>query len=327
MFLNKKAAFTLVELLVVIAIIGILISLLLPAIQAARESARRMACTHNLMNLGVALNEYESAQGSLPSGVEDDKGPIRNIAAGKHYSWITKILPYIEEKPLYQKIDFKSGVYDAKNAQVRMIPLRIVSCPSSPHDEYTRNEEERFFRSMYAGCTGGVETPIDSKNDGVLFLNSHIKREDVTDGVSHTLYVGEKICDLNDLGWMSGTRATLRNTDHAKITFDPNRTLEMVAKVWPKPDAEVYADSGEETKTPEAPKPDETKKPEVNSKTDQMDLYVGGFGSSHPTVSNFLFGDGNVQAIVHNIDEKVFQMLGNRADGAVSADDPTRAQQ
>src|SRR5512134_266205 len=91
----KWRAFTLVELLVVIAIIGILIALLLPAVQAAREAARRSQCTNNLSQIGIALHLYESAHGQFPAGVINDKGPVRSEPIGHHMSWLTQILPYI----------------------------------------------------------------------------------------------------------------------------------------------------------------------------------------------------------------------------------------
>ncbi len=93
----KSFAFTLVELLVVIAIIGILIALLLPAVQSAREAARRASCMNNLTQLGLALSNYEMANGALPPGTTESKGPIHNIAQGVHISWLVQILPFIEE--------------------------------------------------------------------------------------------------------------------------------------------------------------------------------------------------------------------------------------
>src|SRR5512139_1961990 len=99
------AGFTLVELLVVIAIIGILIALLLPAVQAAREAARRASCINNLTQIGVALQNYQSAHMSLPPGVTDPKGPIYNVPQGNHIGWMAHILPYIEEQTAFHQID------------------------------------------------------------------------------------------------------------------------------------------------------------------------------------------------------------------------------
>ena len=95
---EKHLAFTLVELLVVIAIIGILISMMMPAIQSARETARRAECTNNMMQLGMGLASYQAAHQTLPPGTTDPSGPIRNLPQGNHISWLVHILPYIQER-------------------------------------------------------------------------------------------------------------------------------------------------------------------------------------------------------------------------------------
>ncbi len=122
--------FTLVELLVVIAIIGILIALLLPALQAAREAARRSQCANQLVQLGLAMHTYEHAHGYFPPGVIDKQGPIRNVPSGYHMSWVTQILPYIEEGNTYRHIDFKQGAYARKNAPARAVVIGVLICPS-----------------------------------------------------------------------------------------------------------------------------------------------------------------------------------------------------
>ena len=95
---HHPTAFTLVELLVVIAIIGILVALLLPAIQASRESARRASCTNNMSQLILAVHDYEAAHEFYPAGTVNPTGPIQNLPNGHHISWIVRILPYIEER-------------------------------------------------------------------------------------------------------------------------------------------------------------------------------------------------------------------------------------
>src|SRR4030042_7024281 len=101
---RTKRGFTLVELLVVIAIIGILIALLLPAVQAAREAARRASCLNNLTQLGIALQNYESAHGVLPPGTIDKQGPIHNKPEGYQMSWVVQLLPYVEEGNTFKHI-------------------------------------------------------------------------------------------------------------------------------------------------------------------------------------------------------------------------------
>ena len=175
--------------------------------QACREAARRTSCLNNLAQLGVAVQNFESAQGHLPAGVTDKAGPIRNVAEGQHVGWIVPLLPYIDEKTTHGHVDLAAGVYDPKNARVRTLRLALLVCPSDPGAD-----KEPVGTSSYAGCHHDVEAPIDAGNHGVLFLNSRIATKDITDGPSHTIFLGEKLTGAGDLGWMSGTRATLRNT-------------------------------------------------------------------------------------------------------------------
>jgi prepilin-type N-terminal cleavage/methylation domain-containing protein/prepilin-type processing-associated H-X9-DG protein len=299
--LNVARGFTLVELLVVIAIIGVLIALLLPAVQAAREAARRATCLNNMTQIGIALQNHESAHNVLPPGTTDKQGPIHSVAKGNHISWMVHLLPYLEEESAYRHIDLAAGAYDEKNAAVRKVAISIFNCPSSPYSYHIGGNDSDYISekwtaavSAYAGCHNDVEGPIDADNHGVLFLNSHIRSEDVTDGTSHTIYVGEKLGHYkDDLGWMSGTRSTLRNTGTA---------LDMIA-------------------TNEGPK-----RAGGQSATDfePNDLLVGGFGSAHPNVVNLLFGDGSARSVDKEIDLKVLRLLGNRADGELLESGPTR---
>jgi prepilin-type N-terminal cleavage/methylation domain-containing protein len=315
-------AFTLVELLVVIAIIGILIALLLPAIQAAREAARRAVCVSRLEQLGVALHNYEAAHGTYPPGVIAEKGPIRDEAKGYHAGWLVHLLPYIEEGVTYQHVDFNRSVYDPKNAPVRDVQIQLFICPSfggevyrqpgnaqgepmgmpggmqtppaekpAPNQGETPPEEPAYGIAMscYAACHHPLEAPIDKDNRGVFFLNSHIRVLDITDGTSYTIFAGEKSdVPTEDLGWMSGTRATLRNTG----TLISDIRNNFSAFVPPTPP--------EQAKQPKPPEPV---------------LSVGGFGSDHPGISNFLMGDGAVHSISASIEPSVYQQLGDRRDG------------
>ena len=115
----RRRAFTLVELLVVIAIIGILIALLLPAIQAAREAARRTSCVNNQAQIALAIHNYEFHFETLPPGVTNPTGPIRSEPEGIHVSWIVRILPYMEEKTLWKHFDQALGAYAPANWRAR----------------------------------------------------------------------------------------------------------------------------------------------------------------------------------------------------------------
>src|SRR6516165_2403340 len=126
----RRSAFTLIELLMVIGIIAVLIALLLPAIQSARENARRGQCTNNLLQLGLALGNYASAHNVLPPGVVNEKGPILNVPQGYHHSWIVQILPFLEQKNVYRRIDLRFGVYHPSNSTAAAAVIPTLFCPS-----------------------------------------------------------------------------------------------------------------------------------------------------------------------------------------------------
>ncbi len=280
---THQKAFTLVELLVVIAIIGILIALLLPAVQAAREAARRINCTNNLTQISLAVQNYNLAHFVYPPGTINDEGPIVSESKGYHHNWIEQLLPYLEQTPAHRLINFDAGVYDDSNAQLRQVRMSALHCPSSPR---TRSE---LGATNYAGCHDPFETPIDADNNGMFFLNSAVRYEDITDGSSNTIFIGEKLLDEdNTLSWMSGTRATLRNTG-AKI----NDALEEAIQAM-------------------------SSKPTVAKKGN---LFVGGFSSYHPGGSVFAFGDGHVRFLSESTDLELLQQLAHRADGKLIMDD------
>ncbi len=201
------SGFTLVELLVVIAIIGILICMMFPAVGAMQETARRTTCQNRMARLGIALQKYKSGYGLLPPGTTNPTGPIHNVPEGIQLSWTVRLLPYLDEAGTFKQVDLAAGAYSEKNAPVRSLRIAAFACPSQRSSPQTASPA-----SNYAGCHHQVEAPIAEDNHGVLFLNSHISQRDVTDGVQHTIYLGEKPTSVDDLGWMSGTRATLRNT-------------------------------------------------------------------------------------------------------------------
>ena len=130
---KHRRGFTLIELLVVIAIIAVLIALLLPAVQQAREAARRTQCKNNVMQIGLALHNYMMAFEVLPPGTQNSTGPIQSKeGGGYHMSWITQILPYLEQQNVYSHIDFNRSVYDPANAPPRQQRIATFICPSDP---------------------------------------------------------------------------------------------------------------------------------------------------------------------------------------------------
>ena len=129
------------------------------------------------------------------------------MPAGNHINWAVHLLPYLDEAATFNHVDLTAGAYDPKNAPVRSLRIAAFICPTDISER-----REGPVTGSYAGCHHEVEAPIDLDNHGVLFLNSHISARDVTDGLSNTIFLGEKRSGPDDLGWMSGTRATLRNT-------------------------------------------------------------------------------------------------------------------
>lgn len=226
----KRNAFTLVELLVVIAIIGVLVGLLLPAVQAAREAARRMSCSNNMMQITLGIHHHEFNLEHLPDGVTGGPGPIRNEEnADTHLGWMARILPYIEQQNAFEMMDFTKSAYATENAEVRAAQIPTYLCPSNPM-AYGDNNVNPVGTSHFAGCQHDVEAPIDVDNNGVLFLNSSLRFAQITDGSSNTILIGETLGDKDALGWITGTRATLRNTGQFKnLKLDEFRNQELGA--------------------------------------------------------------------------------------------------
>jgi prepilin-type N-terminal cleavage/methylation domain-containing protein len=312
---NSRNAFTLVELLVVIAIIGILIGMMFPAIGAMHEAARRATCQGRMARIGLALQKHEAAFGSLPAGTTDPKSPIHNVPQGIQISWMVHLLPYLDEGNTFKQIDLAAGTYAAKNEVVRKLHIAAFVCPSQ-----VPVATAAAPTSNYAGCHNDIEKPIATDNNGVLFLNSHISERDVTDGVEHTIYVAEKRVDDGDLGWMSGSRATLRNAG-TLINQTPTET-QINSRVKKRAGGALPADLDNPDADLGAPKPEDIET--VTTKYPPNDLYVGGFGSYHPSGANFLFGDRAVKFLNQDLDKGILQQLANRADGKLLDKGPTR---
>lgn len=306
---SPRDAFTLVELLVVIAIIGVLVSLLLPAVQASREAARRCSCINNVMQLNLTLQNYEFAHESFPAGSINPTGPIRNIPEGQDVGWIVQALPYLEQNAMWRSFDQAAGAFADVNRPVSSHPLEVLICPSYPGSR--TNPAGTVAYSTYAGCYNDAEAPIDVKNTGILFLNSAIRFGDIYDGSSNTLLLSESIPDeQSELGWVSGTRATLRNTSVfeqpypvlSAATADSNAADdgEMPINGEPMPGGEG---DGEDVSVEIAP---------------ADELFVGGFGSFHSgDIINAGMADGSVRPIAPSIDPAALRQLGNRADGQI----------
>jgi prepilin-type processing-associated H-X9-DG protein len=201
---------------------AILVALLLPAVQQAREAARRLECRNNLKQLGLALQTYHDQFEMLPAGTVNAAGPIRNVPEGYHHNWIVALLPHFDQRPLSLQIDDEREIYAPVHYQIRRKVLSVLLCPSdlqTPQASSMAGEPLEPALTSYAGNHHPWEAPIDADNLGVLYLNSFLALERIPDGTSHTIAVGEFLRAMDDLGWASGTRSTLRNTWLA-----PNRT-------------------------------------------------------------------------------------------------------
>ncbi len=304
---THRMAFTLWEMIfIILFIIPPLVMLLLPAVQAARERARQLQCQNNLAQLVTAVHNYELAQQVYPPGVIDTKGPVVNTSRGYHHGWIVQLLPYFEQTVIYRQVDFRVGVYHKNNSPVAKLAFPTHACPSDGAPLMTA--AQRYVTS-YAAVHHDVESPIDVDNHGVFFLNSRLRHKDLTDGAGQTLFIGEKLSDeLTDLGWMSGTRATLRNTG---MPINADRAAQGASAAL----------------GPQDPLPDDPATAEVSELDQLLDffnlapptggglLHVGGFGSSHAGGAQFAFGDGHVRFLVETMDHRVLQRLAHRKDG------------
>lgn len=203
---KTRQAFTLVELLVVIAIIGILVGLLLPAVQAARGASRRMACSNNIRQLVLGMHTYESTYRQLPAGYLHKPGPPGPMRMANHmgFAWGSAILPQIEQPGLYSQIDFNRPIFDSENLEARETAVATFLCPSDTYSDeafVVRDEsvepQERYAAASYA-ANWGPSSPLVNLDDtplmsrGVFYRNSRTKFRDIIDGLSNTLAIGER---------------------------------------------------------------------------------------------------------------------------------------
>ncbi len=179
-----KNGFTLIELLVVIAIIGVLVGLLLPAVQTAREAARRSACSNNVKQLGLALNNYHDARRQFPSAQSDKKVSLLRA------TWFLYTLPFLELNTLYDQIDWEQNlVFIRTPRNVIETQIATIRCPS---DFVAPTKKPRGVYSNY-GANYGAYPMFGSNADGVVFYESETQIKDITDGTSKTMLLGESL--------------------------------------------------------------------------------------------------------------------------------------
>lgn len=297
--MNKRNAFTLVELLVVIAIIGILIGMLLPAVQQVREAARRAHCANNLRQVALGLMNYEGAFQKFPPGwvTNDLSMPVSEPGWG----WSAVILPHMEQQNLYDHIDFNVAIDDPSHESVIESSLPIYLCPSDPaptlvnldthiehdhgaspimHDPPSHDHDELFAgRSNYSGCFGSIEIEDDpSAGDGTFYANSAVRYRDFKDGTSSTIIVGERTNELGTISWVG---------------------------VIPELDEPLARIVGSADHSP-----------------NDHEGHFEDFRSHHPAGINVVLADGSTHFVASSISQDVFQALATIDGGEiVSIDD------
>jgi prepilin-type N-terminal cleavage/methylation domain-containing protein/prepilin-type processing-associated H-X9-DG protein len=331
---SARAAFTLVELLVVIAIIGILVALLLPAVQAARESARRAQCLSQIRQLGLAVLNYETTVKKFPPSV--DYGS---------YSYIAITLPYFEGQNVHDAIDFTQR----NDEQLRDIQLSFVRCPSQEtvegmvfFDGTSEALTEGSQRGHYYAVNGAkldntcpAPTPFDTTScgpgglkrrhglhatNGVMYPFSAVGQRQITDGTSHTFLIAECSWDfgVNVEGWWSGAGFWAGSAD-TKEELDGTMTKAGDAN-WLYNSAQIrwginecsneLAPNGADPYTPSCPATGSS------STATHVALHNDlSFGSKHPNGCNFCLADGSARFISENTDLIVLQYLADRHDG------------
>ena len=275
-----RYGYTLIELLVIFAIIGVLIAMLLPAVQTAREAARRIQCANNLRQLGLAIHNYHDSHGSFPPGCIDDG------LKQESWGWGALILPQIEQNQLYEQLDVTNRrlteiLQDPGVNRLVQTPIAVFRCPSDTTPDQLP-AQVRHFRGLgnidklelgtanYVACQGLYDRPGPFRNNGVFYNDSTIRLRDITDGTSHTFMLGER-----DLRCAAGVWAGCRN---------PPGPCH-----WG-----VYQNRGRVS--------EELNSPVTLEPAHRCDCCSEGFSSAHSGGAYFVFCDNSVRFISNEID-------------------------
>jgi prepilin-type N-terminal cleavage/methylation domain-containing protein len=317
--LNRRQGFTLIELMVVIAIISILMALILPAVQKARQAANRVVCLNNLKQMGLALHNYHGDHGRFPPGFTSQVlGPWPGGSndpvpeAGPGWSFFAHLLPYLEEDGLHRSIRFDLPITDPANAVARQSFVKTYICPSDcgrrlinitdsgnpPMDANTPVVITQAAVCSYAGVLGDgayEQTPFT----GIFHRNSQIRFADITDGTSNTVGIGERTSQFSANSWVGvvpGAETvyspTAREFDPAlpSLRARPAITLVLV---------HVRITSGPPNALGNSP---------------------GSFASSHTGGAHFLVMDGSCRFISSGVARPTYRALVTRNGGEVIID-------
>jgi prepilin-type N-terminal cleavage/methylation domain-containing protein/prepilin-type processing-associated H-X9-DG protein len=298
--------FTLIELLVVIAVIAVLIGLLLPAVQAAREAARRAQCSNNLKQIGLGMHSYHDSRDTFPPAyittvVNDAVSP----ETGPGWGWGAMILNELEQRPLYQSTNFSLQITDLGSLTTRTATLSVFLCPSnvgsgpvvaSSLTGTVVNSD--LSAGQYVASAGQLEPgEFPDSNNGVFYRNSRNGLRDITDGSSTTLMVGERSRNVADATWVGAVPVWQLCTNPKWVVQEcgPPSTM-VVSHTGTASTGLIYV---------------------PNSKASMVDDYW----SLHPGGCNFLFCDGSVRFIKESVNPGIFSYLSTRAGGEVVSSD------
>jgi prepilin-type processing-associated H-X9-DG protein len=307
---------TLVELLVVIAVVGVLVALLLPAVQSAREAARRTTCLNNFRQLAIAALDYHSMKGRFATGLIPVDADAGHFAGGTNL-WV-EMLPYAEESNLKVKWDYDdyrnniAGGNEALSAQI----VPVLLCPSdplpTPQHHLQASPPYEWMNAVYAlGSYGGNagtrsfgNPDVPQSEDGVFFKHSRVRMAIITDGASHTLLFGERSHEDPEYDQLTlvvdpgmGPLAAWGAWSSASHEFGSQADV-LLGSIVPI-NYRVSPESGEED-------------------WDMIDGRLSAFGSGHPGGANFAFADGSARFLYEDISLKQLQALSTRAGGEVA---------
>lgn len=290
---SARRGFTLIELLVVIAIIAILVALLLPAVQQAREAARRSQCKNNLKQIGIALHNYHDVHSVLPPGwVSVDAGAHSAHDGVNGAGWGLMVLPSMDQANLYEEFNPNVSIADPANASIRSQLLSVYRCPSDPQPDFWPIHEEgtttvlanlpianyvaAFGTEELDGCENAPGTaPVlangQCRSDGIFYHNSKVRFRDITDGTSNTFMAGERRTDPNAMpAWYSTWVGMVPEGEEA---------FQRILGVFDHPPNDPAA-------------------------------HLDDFSSQHTGGAHFLLADGHVRFVSENVDHGVYLGVG-----------------
>ena len=319
---SRRQGFTLIELLVVIAIIAILIALLLPAVQQAREAARRSTCKNNLKQLGLALHNFHEIYTHFPPGAQENVCPTNNPACTSYIhgtTWLVYILPQMDQANVYKLYDFTQAYNSANNLAVGNMKIPVLYCPSGPDPDSSRGRSSNGsevsngiynYTTHYYGIMGANLRGHRSTNLHLQWSQLHLSGRQSDRQRS--------LCLRRDVGPIQGSdgqhhhqvlHVLQRNPGRLVQRADGRRTLDDAAQ-QPKHDYRswIRGNNGGSGTTKNIAYP--MNSTFYNGSNNFNDI---SFGSNHTGGCHFLLGDGSTRFLSQNINFQVYQTLATRA--------------